>query len=452
MKKYLMTGIAAVAMCAAFTSCSHDLGFEQMNQEEVMQSKYEAAFIKAFGQPSPDQDWGFGSATRGITRSRNENSCGTCIKPDMTNFPNYSTQYPNYTTPAPITADERTYVKWWFETYHGFTEGLDISNFYVQQVWGEANKAYTVQYEAYDQNYMANHPGATSNYYNADYTDKATLDYLCVGDGTNYTHLLDFNANNDGSGWNMVYMQNSSALSFKYASSWSSQEFKYFKCAKINVPGIGEGWYVGFCCYGEKYDNGDRKLNYYDWQEEICDDWIVKIVPGEGSITPPSGYQGRIMAEDLNAGEKSDFDFNDVVFDWKIEGNVATIQLLAAGGTLPLYVGGEEVHDKFGVFLNDMVNTGVKKAALPEPYTYTFPTDVAAEAINIPIVVTKGGVNATLTAEKGKVASKINVSTDTKWVKEYKDITLAYPNFTGWVSDPSANWTSNYNSDYLYNY
>ena len=25
MKKYLMTGIAAVAMCAAFTSCSHDV-------------------------------------------------------------------------------------------------------------------------------------------------------------------------------------------------------------------------------------------------------------------------------------------------------------------------------------------------------------------------------------------------------------------------------------------
>ena len=25
MKKYLMTGIAAVAMCAAFTSCSHDI-------------------------------------------------------------------------------------------------------------------------------------------------------------------------------------------------------------------------------------------------------------------------------------------------------------------------------------------------------------------------------------------------------------------------------------------
>ena len=156
------------------------------------------------------------------------------------------------------------------------------------------------------------------------------------------------------------------------------------------------------------------------------------------------------MAEDLNANESSDFDFNDVVFDWKIEGNVATIQLLAAGGTLPLTVGGEEVHDKFGVSRNTMVNTGVKTANLPEPYTYTFPEGVEAKAINIPIVVTKGGVPATLTAEMGMVASKINVPTTTSWVKEWKEITKAYPNFAGWVADPEAEWTSNYNSAFLF--
>lgn len=79
MKKYLMTGIAAIALCAAFTSCSRDL--ETMTQEELDQleaqkafSKYENAFIKAFGQPAADQEWGFGSfpdeaGARGMTRS-----------------------------------------------------------------------------------------------------------------------------------------------------------------------------------------------------------------------------------------------------------------------------------------------------------------------------------------------------------------------------------------------
>ena len=79
MKKYLMTGIAAIALCAAFTSCSRD--FEAPTEEELAQieaqkafTKYENAFTTAFGQPAADQDWGFGSLpseaeARGITRS-----------------------------------------------------------------------------------------------------------------------------------------------------------------------------------------------------------------------------------------------------------------------------------------------------------------------------------------------------------------------------------------------
>ena len=97
-----------------------------------------------------------------------------------------------------------------------------------------------------------------------------------------------------------------------------------------------------------------------------------------------------------------------------------------------------------------MVNTGVKTVDYPASYTYTFPDNVEALPINIPITVTKSGTTATLTAETGKAASKINVSTTTKWVKEYKDITKAYPDFEGWVANPSATWTTNFNSAYLY--
>lgn len=79
MKKYLMTGIAAVAMATTFTSCSHD--FEPMTQGEIAQAKYEAAFIKAFGQPSADQDWGFGSVNKAFTYQLHHfaNDC-RCIK------------------------------------------------------------------------------------------------------------------------------------------------------------------------------------------------------------------------------------------------------------------------------------------------------------------------------------------------------------------------------------
>ena len=62
MKKYLMGGIAAVAICAAFTSCSKSNELfdqnaaEQIKQQEQvnkMNENYEKAFINTFGQPSP---------------------------------------------------------------------------------------------------------------------------------------------------------------------------------------------------------------------------------------------------------------------------------------------------------------------------------------------------------------------------------------------------------------
>ena len=69
MKKYLMTGIAALAMCAGFTSCSKDL--TPMTQEEINEvnskkitNSYNQAFIATFGQPAANQNWGFGTATR----------------------------------------------------------------------------------------------------------------------------------------------------------------------------------------------------------------------------------------------------------------------------------------------------------------------------------------------------------------------------------------------------
>jgi hypothetical protein len=79
MKKYLITGIAALALCVGFTSCSKDL--EQLSQEEINQleaqkivDKYKKAF-KAYigGEVSPTQTWGFGSPTGASTRSQTVN-------------------------------------------------------------------------------------------------------------------------------------------------------------------------------------------------------------------------------------------------------------------------------------------------------------------------------------------------------------------------------------------
>ena len=77
MKKYLMTAMAAVTLGGVFMSCSHDLG--EYNAAEVLQERYENAFIEVFGQPAANQDWGFGpvsnARTRGITRSQSSPEC-----------------------------------------------------------------------------------------------------------------------------------------------------------------------------------------------------------------------------------------------------------------------------------------------------------------------------------------------------------------------------------------
>ena len=68
MKKYLLTSAAALAFCGLFTSCTHDLGnAEEAAQKSVMKT-YEQAFITAFGQPDPNQEWGFGTSTVATTR------------------------------------------------------------------------------------------------------------------------------------------------------------------------------------------------------------------------------------------------------------------------------------------------------------------------------------------------------------------------------------------------
>ena len=72
MKKYLMTGVAALALCAGFVGCSKDDDVYDPNADaNQVVEKYNAAFIQAFGQPAANQDWGFGSASssRMMTRA-----------------------------------------------------------------------------------------------------------------------------------------------------------------------------------------------------------------------------------------------------------------------------------------------------------------------------------------------------------------------------------------------
>jgi hypothetical protein len=499
MKKYLIAGALVFICNGLLTSCGEN--FENYGSlEEAKKAQFAENFEKFYGTPDPNQDWGFGNAkvAAARTRGQGDNSCGTCIKPDMTNFPNYSTQYPNYTTPAPITDAERAHVKKWFEEHPGFTEGLNISNFYIQHVWGQASKDYNVYWNRFDENYMRNNPGATSNYYRADFVDQATMDYLCVGDGTNYTHALDFNANDDGTGWKMVYMQNSSALSFKYHSSWCSEEYKYFKCAEIDVPGIGKGWYVGLCMYGEIERNGIQKLNNDMKTAEYCDDWILKVIPGEGSTITVNKtskvYKKKtvlvhkwVFCEDLgSSASNKDYDYNDLVFDAKVieehkvlrdaEGNESTytddpsstyyteVTPLAAGGELTIKFNAlsTNAHEMFNpaVASNVLVNTCRFNQDISMSHiegcagtTGVIPFDTYNEAIdlkNIVVMVRSSQAAYELSAYKGEAPHKICVPVGTRWAYERTDIKDAYKGFEDYVAGGNEPWEKTGVEDNLY--
>ena len=164
--------------------------------------------------------------------------------------------------------------------------------------------------------------------------------------------------------------------------------------------------------------------------------------------TDPEGdgydnFIGRVFAEDLSASGETDFDFNDVVFDvYTNADNKAKVVILAAGGTLPLTVAGEEVHKLFEVGVEEMVNT----KAGPEKDPVAIYTDITVTGLKdlqkITIKVTKEGSETPieLLANVGEPAAKIAVNKKIDWQDERKEFVRKYEDFQKYVSDPSVEW------------
>ena len=171
MKKYLMTGIAALAMCAGFTSCSHDLSDptqEDVNQYVALKvtDNYNRAFIDKFGQPAENQDWGFGTASnaRALTRSITVNG-------DVySKFPSTSEVSAYFPTAVPADADEVADL----ETLYKGTN--------VQTQWGE-----TTMWDLY-----------------AIYANKIKEGYnlKVTSSGTYANNVVELGGNYQNAGWN----------------------------------------------------------------------------------------------------------------------------------------------------------------------------------------------------------------------------------------------------------
>ena len=176
----------------------------------------------------------------------------------------------------------------------------------------------------------------------------------------------------------------------------------------------------------------------------------------------------RIIAEDLTVNQRSDFDFNDVVFDvmWNTTKNTVSIKLLAAGGELPIYIGNDdnarEIHELFSeanptrnITVKTMMNTyqGQHNSySCPEVLlddNWWSGNNIQDIANSIMLRVQKSGTQFVLKAPKGEAPSKIAVDTDFEWCDERDNIDDIYHgNFKKYVEGESGyEWNTWYKNE-----
>ena len=182
MKKYLMTGVAALALCAGFTACSNDEDFSFNENEYVeaqkalIEAKYQQAFVNAFGQPAKNHTWGFGNAT---TRATGE-------------FANHIGAYPDanmwtskgFLAPDPLTHAQKLRAQYYFQMNQIINPNrpdYGTKDFFMQQVYDGgtdpmAGKSLEV-YPAADGSTMIN---------SGEHMDHLTC-------GPDHTHTFNFN-------------------------------------------------------------------------------------------------------------------------------------------------------------------------------------------------------------------------------------------------------------------
>lgn len=436
MKKLFLMGFVALA----FASCVSDKEVTVQTQEE----KYEAAFEALVGgKVSSSVNWGFNDqkvatfdAESKYTGMRTANVNGN--------------QWADYIeVPTALTTDQKAVVRNWFQTHPNYKGNTTVnwSEFFVEQVY----KGGTNPTEACPEAYTAKN--GSTGIIGSEHMDKLTVGFIDE-------HINNFNRG-DNKDWNgFTLMQNSTTNEcFGYITSESSEQ----KDNKfILVPGdIIDESVAGMFFVGFDFESTGENPNMQIDADGYYSDWIVRICPGFYKNSQ------RIMVEDLIATnlsqlDKSDWDFNDAVFDvafvsengWDaVRGNYedkyAIVTLWAAGGTKNLTIDGNEVHELFGQPVSKMINTNANNGIdglQPVIFRIKEPGTINAKDI----VVKVDGI--VLDAPQGKAPQKVEVSNTTKWMKERVIITDGYADFATYATEGTpTDWYKNVtNTSVLY--
>lgn len=437
MKKTIFSLIFVLMMVFTFSACNkHE--FEVKDYQTIQKENFVEKFEKTFGTPAADQDWGFDNLVV-FDYTKAANTRGHNVNGNM--------WYQEWERPVNVTEAEKEKVSAEFAKVRENavnTISIPWENYWVQQVHqgdrasldGNNNRVYPsgVMNQLIAYNYNTNQYEHVNNFNNANNTTEYTDD---ITKEKYYGTTL------------MVDMGTGDKLDqFGYHNT-SSSEY-YYSYIVLEIDGA---YYVGFDIVGYKPVDQPANANMDVDRDWIFDDWIVKISPAkfnmEGAI--------RVIAEDLGQDDESDFDYNDVVFDLKLVNTwvgelnanklIAYITLQAAGGTLPLYVAGKEVHGMFGLPTTTMINTG-RASADPVSFKvilgdaeWNIGSMTGPQRANlVPVIVENQKGTITLGVETGKAPEKIAVTTNFEWCPERVPITSLYPLFSDWVLNKMVQW------------
>lgn len=418
MKKLFLMGFVALG----FASCVSDKEVNTQTQDQ----KYQAAFENLVGgKINANVNWGFNDQQVVTFDSEGKFAGMRGVNADGNQWGMY------VEVPQPLSQDQKDVVTKWFKDNKN-PEGVAVnwSDFFVQQVykgeWG-GNMNYL---------YCGSDTDHTNNF-NAG--DAGTYGNVCYGLKPGATDMNDRIYGPD----KIEFMVNSSTEYFGFHNSFDSN---FYKDNYVIIPGdvispiVAGMFFVGFDFEAHGVDANTQQVE----RDYFFDNWIVKITPGMYKSAQ------RIMVEDLVASDlsqvgytngKSDWDFNDAVFDVAFVDNDAVITLWAAGGTKSLTIGGKEVHELFGKPVSTMINTnatgGVDGLA---PVIFRIPNVGTKNAKDILVKVG----STELKAETGQAPQKVEVSRSTRWMKEMMILTSSYADFATYATTASpTNWYEN---------
>ena len=409
MKKVVLNGFAMLLCGAAFVACSHndasfDEGYKAKSEAMQRDAQYEDAFVKAFGPIAPGHQWGFDQTTVGGTRAGQ-------ARVDA---------FSDMATPNDLTSGKE-----------GDKTAKAIRDAFIA---GKGSSSANISFTDYWMQHYCQPDDKNAGFGIVQAYDSSISDWVTVtnfSDGKNNVENKYTNTKLKGTTlmFDMGGDPDANGKMFRYRSGneWC-YDYQFYTDNNFTYLGLKHS-----------YVQGNKTQVTY---------WVIRISPATLK-TDNVKYEGRIFCEDK--GSIGDFDFNDLVFDAQIfESGKVSINILAAGGKLPIKVAGKDVHSLMGEMVNTN-NAGAKHSPVAIELSASEASALGITSIlSIPVVVTYDEGDSELTAFAGQAPAKVCTFRGVDWADEYANINKAYSGFSDWAQHNTtpATWSDNLNPIY----